>query len=156
MTIIEKVAYLKGLADGLGLEKEKSPESKILKVMVEVLEEIGYAIEDLEEADALLSEGLDVVSEDLEDVEELLLSEDLDDDCDCDCDDDCGCGCGCSCGDDFFEVECPNCDEELFIDEDVLEAGQITCPNCGETFALDLVDDDEDDDEDETEDADNK
>ena len=81
MTITEQIAYLKGLADGLDLEKEKSKESKMLLAIVDVLDEIGYAIEDLEEAAELLTDGLDVVSEDLEDVESLLFSED---DCDCD------------------------------------------------------------------------
>ncbi|MBP1758282.1 MAG: hypothetical protein H6Q61_531 [Firmicutes bacterium] len=69
MTINEKVAYLKGLADGLELDKEPTKEGKLLKVIIEVLEEIGFALEELEETDQLLSEGLDAVSEDLEDVE---------------------------------------------------------------------------------------
>ena len=88
MTITEKIAYLKGLADGLELEKEKSKESKLLVEMVGILEEIGYAIEDLEEASELLTEGLDVVSEDLEDVETILFSEE-EHGCDCGCDCDC-------------------------------------------------------------------
>lgn len=141
MTLTEKIAYLKGLADGLDLDKESTKESRILSVIIEVLEEMGYAIEDLEEADAEIIEGLDAVSEDLEDVEEILFDEIED-----------GCGCDdCHCGDDeedFFEIECPNCDEELMIDAAVLEAGEITCPNCGDVFALDLVEDDEDEDED--------
>ena len=42
--------------------------------------------------------------------------------------------------DDFFEVSCPNCEEDLVIDADVLEAGYIQCPNCEEKFAIDLSD----------------
>ena len=138
MTISEKVAYLKGLADGLDLDKESTKESKILGVVIDLLEEISYAIEDLEETDLVLSEGLDAVSEDLEDVETLLYDDEDDDfdDFDDDFDDD-----------QFFVIECPNCDEELHIDGSVLDAGQISCPNCSELFALDLVDDDEDEDE---------
>ncbi len=143
MTINEKVAYLKGLADGLELDKEPSKEGKLLKVIIEVLEEIGFTLEELEETDQLLSEGLDAVSEDLEDVEELLFSED-------DEEDDCGCGCGHD-HDHFFEVECPQCGTELVVDEDVLEEGAIYCPTCDQTFTLDLVDDDEDDEDDEGE-----
>lgn len=142
MTITEKVAYLKGLADGLDLDKDSSKESKLLTAIIDVLEEVSFAIEDLEEASELLNEGLDAVSEDLEDVEDLLFSDD--DDCDCDC----GCDCDCDCDDrDFFEMSCPSCEEGLVIDEAVLEAGQITCPNCGEAFALDLVDEDEEEDD---------
>lgn len=141
MTITEKVAYLKGMADGMELEKEKSKESKLLAAIVDVLEEIGFSIEDLEEASELLNEGLDAVSEDLEDVEDLLFSEE----------DDCGSACSCD-DEDFFEIACPNCGEELMIDEGILESGQIVCPNCGDIFALDLVDDDDDDDDESDED----
>lgn len=134
MTISEKVAYLKGLADGLDLDKESTKESKLLVAIIDVLEEVGYSIEDMEEACELLNEGLDAVSEDLEDVEDILFSDD----------DECDCGCDCDCGDDdFFEIDCPNCNEKLVIDENVLEAGQVVCPNCGDAFALDLVDEDE-------------
>ncbi len=139
MTITEKVAYLKGMADGMELDKESGKEAKLLKVVIDVLEEIGYAIEDLEEADELLHDGLDAVSEDLEDVESLLFDEDDEDEDDCDCD--------CCCGDDFFEVECPNCGADLVIDDAVLLKGKIECPGCEETFSLDFVDEDEDEED---------
>lgn len=131
MTICEKIAYLKGMADGMELEKETSKEAKLLKAMVDVLEEIGYSIEDMEDEVELISEGLDIVSEDLEEVEDFLFDdEDYDEDEDEEYDED----------DDFFEVSCPNCEEDLVIDADVLEAGFIQCPNCGDKFAIDLSD----------------
>ena len=43
--------------------------------------------------------------------------------------------------DDYFEVECPNCEEPLVIDDEVLAEGMIQCPNCEEKFSLDLADD---------------
>lgn len=49
MTISEKVAYLKGLAEGLDLDTAKSKEGKLISVMIGILEEIGMSIEDLEE-----------------------------------------------------------------------------------------------------------
>ena len=128
MTISEKVAYLKGLAEGLDLDTTKSKEGKLISVMIGILEEIGMSIEDLEENTVALGEELDAVSDDLADVEKVVYDEDEDDCC---CDED----------DDFFEVECPNCGETLVIDEDVLEEGAIQCPNCREKFALDLSDD---------------
>ena len=126
MTISEKVAYLKGLAEGLDLDTAKSKEGKLISVMIGILEEIGMSIEDLEENTVALGEELDAVSDDLADVEKVVFDED--DECCCDEDDD------------FFEVECPNCGETLVIDEDVLEEGSIQCPNCKEKFALDLSD----------------
>ena len=140
MTISEKVAYLKGLAEGLNLDTEKSKEGKLISVMIGILEEIGMSIEDLEENTTALGEELDAVSDDLADVEEILYEDDEDEDED-------ECCCGEDDEDDFFEVECPNCQEPLVIDEDVLEAGVIECPNCHSQFAVsdDCDCDDEDD-----------
>ena len=69
MTITEKVAYLKGLADGLAIDTEKSKEGKLISVMIDILEEMGMSIEDLEENATALGEELDAVSDDLADVE---------------------------------------------------------------------------------------
>lgn len=139
MTISEKVAYLKGLAEGLNIDTEKSKEGKLISVMIGILEEIGMSIEDLEENTEALGEEIDAISDDLSDVEKVVYDdEDEDEDDECCCDDD-----------DFFEVECPNCGETLMIDESVLEEGVIQCPGCKQKFALDLSDDccceDEDD-----------
>ncbi|MFR6378577.1 MAG: MJ0042-type zinc finger domain-containing protein [Evtepia sp.] len=38
-------------------------------------------------------------------------------------------------GDDFFEIECPSCGEDIVIDESVLDIGEVTCPNCGDRFS---------------------
>ena len=48
MTISEKVAYLKGLAEGLNLDTEKSKEGKLISVMIGILEEVAMSVEDLE------------------------------------------------------------------------------------------------------------
>ena len=140
MTISEKVAYLKGLAEGLGLDTEKSKEGKLISVMIGILEEVGLSLEDLEENTTVLGEELDAISDDLSDVEKVIYGdddddEDEDDDCDCCCDEDD------EENDDFFQVECPNCGEDLVIDDDVLESGVVQCPNCKEKFALELSDD---------------
>ncbi|MCI5704937.1 MAG: zinc-ribbon domain-containing protein [Pseudoflavonifractor sp.] len=131
MTISEKVAYLKGLAEGLNLDTEKSKEGKLISVMIGILEEVGLSLEDLDENTTALGEELDAVSDDLADVEEIVYGDDEDE-----------CGCGCE-DEDFFEVECPNCGEDLEIDESVLETGSVECPNCGEKFAIDLSDEDD-------------
>ena len=115
MTISEKVAYLKGLAEGLDLDTSKSKEGKLISVMIGILEEI------------------DAISDDLSDVEKAVFEDE-------DEDDTCGCGCEDE-DDDFFEIECPNCKEDLVIDDAVLESGVVQCPNCKEKFALELSDD---------------
>lgn len=131
MTISEKVAYLKGLSEGLAVDTEKSKEGKLISVIIDILEEVGLSIEDLEATTDELGDALDAVSDDLSDVEDDLYGEEDDCDC-CDCDDD----------EEYFQVECPNCGETLDIDEDVLDAGVIQCPSCKQRFALDLYDDD--------------
>ena len=130
MTISEKVAYLKGLAEGLNLDTEKSKEGKLIAVMIGILEEIGLSIEDLEENTQALGEEIDVLSDDLSDVEDVVFDEDEDEDED---DEDYD--------DDWFEVECPTCEEPLVIDDKALADGMIQCPNCHDKFALDLSDD---------------
>lgn len=128
MTISEKVAYLKGLAEGLNLDTEKSKEGKLISVMIGILEEVGLSIEDLEENALALGEEIDVLSDDLADVESVVFGDDEEDE---DEDEE----------DDFFEVECPNCEEPLVIDDEALAAGEIQCPNCETRFSLDLSDD---------------
>ena len=132
MTISEKVAYLKGLAEGLNLDTEKSKEGKLISVMIGILEELAMSVEDLEENALNLGEEIDVLSDDLADVESIVYDED-DDDEDYD--------------DDWFEVECPTCGETLVVDDKALADGEVECPECGSRYALDLSDDDEEDGE---------
>lgn len=113
MTISEKVAYLKGLAEGLNLDTEKSKEGKLISVMIGILEEVGLSIEDLEENALALGEEIDVLSDDLADVESEVFGEDEEDDDE---------------KDDFFEVECPNCEEPLVIDDEALAARRDSVP----------------------------
>ena len=127
MTISEKVAYLKGLAEGLNLDTEKSKEGKLISVMIGILEEVGLSIEDLEENALALGEEIDVLSDDLAEVESVVFDEDENDEEDYD--------------DDWFEVECPTCEEPLIIDDEALAEGFIQCPNCQSKFSLDLSDD---------------
>ena len=127
MTISEKVAYLKGLAEGLDLDTEKSKEGKLISVMIGILEEVGLSLEDMEENALNLGEEIDALSDDLADVESIVYDEDEDDE-----DED---------EEDGFEVECPNCDEPLFIGDDELAEGVVVCPNCDTRFSLDLSDD---------------
>ena len=134
MTISEKVAYLKGLAEGLNIDTDKSKEGKLINVMIGILEEIGLAIEDLEENSLALGEEIDVLSDDLADVEAVVFDDEDEDEDDEEDDEE-------EYDDDWFEVECPNCDEVLVVDEDALEEGYIKCPNCDTEYSLDLSDD---------------
>ena len=137
MTISEKVAYLKGLAEGLNLDTEKSKEGKLISVMIGILEELAMSVEDLEENALNLGEEIDVLSDDLADVEEVVFDEDDVADYD----------------DDWFEVECPTCGADIVVDDEALAEGEVECPSCGTRYAMELTDDgDEDEDGEEAED----
>ena len=109
------------------MDTEKSKEGKLISVMIGILEEVGLSIEDLEENALALGEEIDVLSDDLADVESVVFDEDENDEEDYD--------------DDWFEVECPTCEEPLIIDDEALAEGFIQCPNCQSKFSLDLSDD---------------
>ena len=142
MEITEKVAYLKGLAEGMDLDTGKK-EGKLLAAIIDVLEDIALELSDIEDAQEELGDGLDAVSDDLEDVEDLLYGEDdEDDDEDAYELDDLGED------EDCYATTCPTCEETIYFDESVLEDGAVICPNCGEKLEFDLDSLDEDGDED--------
>ena len=129
MEITEKVAYLKGLMEGMKLDTE-SNEGKILSAMADILEDISLELEDLWDSQTELEDGLDVVSDDLEDVEDAVYGEDDDEDEDC------------------YATTCPTCEETIYFDESVLEDGEVICPNCGEKLEFDMSSLEEDNGED--------
>ena len=137
MTISEKVAYLKGLAEGLDLDTVKSKEGKLISVMIGILEELAMSVEDLEENALNLGEEIDVLSDDLADVEEAVFEEEED---------------GGDYDDDWFEVECPSCGADILVDSEDLANGEVECPGCGSRFAMELTDDEEEEDDDDLDD----
>ena len=91
MDICEKIAYIKGLAEGLSLDTD-SKEGKIIAAIIDLLGDITEEICDIEDACDDMSEQIDAVDEDLASLEDIIYE---DDECDCDCcdDDDCDCCC---------------------------------------------------------------
>lgn len=132
MTLTEKVAYLKGLAEGLELDKN-SKEGKIFEAMFDIIEDLALTVTDIDEDLSACEDLVDAIDEDLEELEEYIFEEDFDE-----FDDDC-----CCCDDDeLYEVECPLCGEEILLDCDMLDEEIIECPGCGEKLELDIDFDD--------------
>ena len=128
MTITERAAYIKGLAEGLGID-DSTKEGKIINALIGAIDDMSLTISDLESQIDELSEQVETIDEDFYD---------LDDECGCDCEDDED--------DDYldgdlYEVCCPTCGDTVCIDSDMLEEGQTTCPNCGELLEFDLEED---------------
>lgn len=139
MNLTEKVAYIKGLMEGMKLDETKD-EVKIVKAITDLLEDMALTLADVEETCDENSEIIDVLDEDLGEIEEIVYG-DCSDDC-CDCEDYDGCDC-CDCDDfddeDIYEVSCPNCTETICLNEDMLDEGSIKCPNCDEKLEFDFT-----------------
>lgn len=127
MEISEKVAYLKGLIEGLGIDNS-TKEGKVFSTIVDILDDMALTISDMEDGIDLLADQVEMIDEDLEELEDDLYGEDDDDDDDDDEDFD----------GELYEVTCPSCGDTICIDEDMLDEGEIDCPGCGETLEFDL------------------
>ena len=156
MTITEKAAYLKGLVEGNALDPEFG-EGKLWHVLSELVSDMASELAELREDQNSLSDSLEEVEVGLDYLEELLQDgydeydsdtddEDEDEDEDYypfgsgnfhvvdsddeeDAEDDDGV---------FYEVECPNCGEQISFDDETLDEGSIQCPNCGATLEFDM------------------
>ncbi|MBQ8287213.1 MAG: hypothetical protein IJX76_00390 [Clostridia bacterium] len=147
MTISEKVAYLKGLMEGLSLPAD-TPEGKVLACMADILSDMALTVEDLEKETVRLGDYVEELDEDLGDVEEYLFTEDEDDDADeveeeedaddfFDDDDDE------ESDEDIYALECPSCGETIYLDESLLDETDILCPACHEPISFDIEEEDE-------------
>ena len=125
----KKVAYIKGLMDGMNFEAD-TPEKKLLVAIVDALESISDSLHAVEEDTQYLSEYIEEVDQDLGDIEEEVFGydEDEDDFDEDDYDDD----------EEFYELECETCGKKFCISEDMLELESIEGPKCGESIELDL------------------
>lgn len=124
--LYEKVSYLKGLADGLGVNEE-TKEGKLLTHIIDLLDDFADAIVEIDEEQKDLAEYIESIDEDLADVEdELYEDEDEEDD-----------------EFEYVEIDCPSCGETVEIDEDLLydEDVDILCPNCKEVIIFSEDDD---------------
>ena len=145
--LTDRAAYLRGLADGMGLDKEKN-ENKLLLEMLGLLDEMAQKINELDEDIGELEAYVEDVDSDLADIEDVLFG-DEDEDCDCGCCDDDDCE-HCHGFDDDEELcfDCPNCGKEVMVKASDIEYDESpVCEHCGEPFFTDLPDEDEDDEE---------
>ena len=94
MTNTEKVAYIRGLAEGLELDDSKK-EVKVLNAIIDLLDDLAMSLADLEDGYSDMADQLDAVDEDLGSLEDDFYGDDEDDE-----DDEDTC---------YYEVTCPNC-----------------------------------------------
>ena len=111
MKLGEKVAYLKGLAQGMEIG-ESTKEGKLLTAIIDALGAMASAIDELEGETEMLNEYVNELDSDLGDVEQIIFEDDDDEDFD-----------------DVVELECPSCGEIICVDDDV-ELDSLKCPKC--------------------------
>ena len=157
MKLTEKIAYMRGLLDGMELDSA-TKEGKAILQMAEVMEEMAVYIDDLQSQVDELTELCDLLDKDLGEVESDLYCDDDDDEDDIEDlydreddhfrigrvlpadeddfpfdqesdDED-------EYDDDYDEVQyvvnCPSCEETVNLSERQLEEGSMVCPHCGE------------------------
>ena len=123
MTLTEKAAYLKGLSEGLNLDKN-SAEGKLLLALVDLCSELANEIDRVDEDIEYVTEYCEELDEDLGAVEELLVEDDDDDDFDFD-------------DEEFYEMECPFCGETIEFDASI-DPEHLTCPACHKEISLEI------------------
>lgn len=140
MELSKKVAYLKGLMEGLKID-DSTNEGKILTIMADILDEMSATVEDIAEEVDETVELVDTLDEDLGEIEDLIYGDDDDDDCCCDDDDD-------DDDDAMYECVCPNCGDTIMLGENIIADGSVDCPNCGESLEFDFSEIEDEDNED--------
>ncbi len=132
MNITEKAAYIKGLAEGLGVEKAGN-EGKVLSEMLDLLSEMAEKLSFLEGENRELRDYIEELDEDLGAVEEdfYCAEDEYDDDDEYDEDEDEDEDDEDGDDDGYYEVVCPSCGETVCFDES-LDPDELVCPACGE------------------------
>lgn len=144
MKLSEKAAYIRGLLEGMELDPTDK-QTKIWKLMSELLADMAEEIGELEQCYDDLSDQIDGIGEDLAGVEDLVYDESFE-----------GLnynkfGYGEGDAEMSYEVTCPTCDMTIALSEDSLAGGSIKCPQCGEVLEFDFDEDELDAEEDDSE-----
>ncbi len=122
MNLSEKAAYIKGLAEGLDLDADKK-EVRVIKELLELVSEMASDVEDIGADMVELYDAFEELDQDLGAVEEEVYGDGDD-----------------LFSDDVYEIACPNCQETVVLDEEMLLGGDVVCPSCGEKIEIEIDD----------------
>lgn len=120
--LTKRAAYLKGLADGMKLDKEKD-ETKLIAEIIDLLADVADQVDAIDDEQGFIADALDELEEAVDVVGNVVF----DDYCDDDYDDD-----------DEFQIVCQGCGEDIVLTTEDLMDGEILCPNCGDTIEFDF------------------
>lgn len=122
MTVLERVAYLRGLFEGLEIDAGKK-EGKLFLGMLDTMHDLAQNVSDLQEQNKELIAELDDIYEELSAITEDFLDENNSED-----------------DEPLYQIICPTCGECIYLDDDLLAEGSIACTSCGEDLEFDLSD----------------
>lgn len=132
--ITDRTAYLRGLAEGMKLDRETN-EHKLMLEMLDVLDEMAHQLSDVDDDVEELQEYVEDIDNDLTDMEDVLFG---DEECDCDeCD-------GCEDDDEFdgdeeLSFDCPNCGHTVMLKASDIDYDESpVCEKCGKPFFVDV------------------
>lgn len=133
----ERVSYLKGLAEGMQIS-DSTNEGKLLKAILDVLDDVALAVDDVEEVQEQLTEQIDEIDEDLSEIESLIYD---DEECDDDCDE-----CEGENGEEdedeedeedvTAEFDCPHCGETVNLEDAYMKKDSVLCPHCNKEIEI--------------------
>lgn len=122
--ISNRASYLKGLADGLKLDKTTT-EGQLIDGLLGLVSDISEELEMLDQEQGFLADKIDEMDDVIEMIGDETFGYDDDDD------------------DDMYTLVCENCGAEIDLtgdDLDDIADGVFKCPDCGEVIELDLGD----------------
>ena len=119
MSITEKTAYLRGLADGLKLAERESDESRLLLAVIDALDEVAQHVEANAEAISAMADELEELDDVVSGMEEQIEGRDEDEST-------------------TYELECPECGAPVILDEQTVFQGETNCPSCGAKLSIDV------------------
>lgn len=120
--LTEKAQYLKGLFDGMEIDKT-GKEGKLFAAILDMLDEMALEIADGVDVQNEMQEQLNEVDEDLADLEEYIYEDEDDELYDCD--------------DEGLFMTCPKCGDDIYVEFDAISDDcTVDCPNCGETIEI--------------------
>ena len=120
--LTNRAAYLKGLADGMKLDKEKD-ETRLISEIIDLLADIADQVDAIDDEQGFIADALDELEEAVDVVGNVVFDDYNDDDYD---------------DEDEFQIYCQGCGEEITLTSEDLMDGEILCPNCGDTIEFDF------------------
>lgn len=126
--LTNRAAYLKGLAEGMNLNKETC-EGKLISEIIDFLNDAAAEICAIDNEQGFIADKLDDMDEEIEVIGDEVFSDFYDDDEDeaFDFEDE-----------EEFAIKCRECSEEITVTHDDLIDGEVTCPHCGTIIEFDF------------------